>query len=165
MASLRDLGGAAQQLLSLFAEQLEGLSVDLPDVRIVAPGSTLAWDGEMLAVIMSRLEQGQPGAPMPGTQYRATYYVTFSVFLVRSTPALFGDGQPGPAMVPSEEDTTAAGIQFFDDVAALALAATAIHEEFLFTDPGEGFEMSAVTPVGPQGGLVGNQVSISVSVR
>lgn len=164
MPELRDLGAGAQKLLDLFVAQLEALEVEVPETRMVTPGSIPAWDSEMLCVNLARLEQGQPGAPQPGTMYRSTYYATFAVCLIRVVPALFGDGQPGPAMIPSPEDTTASGLLFFDDAAALALSATAIHESYAFTGPGEGFEPSAVTPIGPQGGMAGNQILVAASV-
>lgn len=164
MANFRDLGGAAQKLLDLFVEQLPKFEIEVPETRFVAPGSTIAWDGECLAITLGRIEQGQPGAPQPGSMFRPTFYVTFNVALVRSVPGLFGDGQPGPAMIPSTEDQAAAGVSFFGDAAALALAAAAIHEAYTFSDPQEGFEIVGVTPIGPQGGLAGNQVSIAVSV-
>lgn len=164
MASLRDLGGAAAQLLQLFSEQLIVAGVELPEIQYVAPGSIPAWDGEMLIVNLLRLEQGQPGAPQGGTMFRATYSAQFAVSLIRVIPALFNDGPVGNAMIPSAEDLGEAGVGSFDDAGALILAATAIHEGFLFTDPGEGFEVGPCSAIGPQGGLSGHQILISTSV-
>lgn len=161
---LRDLGAEAARLLQLFADQLVELDIEIPETQMVSPGSIPAWDGEMLVCSLQRVDQGHPGATQPGTMYRAVFAVTFAVTLVRSVPALFGDGQPGPAMIPAPEDVTVSGTSGFDDAAALIVAAAAIHEGNLFTDPGDDFEIGGVTPVGPQGGLAGQSISITTSV-
>lgn len=164
MAKLRDLGGEAARLLELFVEQLTALEVAVPETRYVSPGSIPAWDGEQLTVNILRVEQGQPGVPQGGTMFRAVFFATFGISIIREVPALYGDGQPGVAMIPNPADLQVAGSASFDDAAALILAATAIHESYVYGDPQEGFEIGPVTSLGPQGGLAGQQIQLAITV-
>lgn len=165
MASLLDLPATAELVLSLFVTHLEDLDVDIPARRYVAPGSMVPWDGEQLVVNLQSIDQGQPGQPIGTTQTAATVVLAaqFGVGLLREVPMLHGEG-PINAMVPDSGEMNAAGLVSMGDVAALTRAALAIQTDNELVGPGEGIVIGPVTPLGPEGGLAGHRLILSVSL-
>ena len=166
MASVDDLGGTAAQILALFAEQLAAQGVDVPKRQYVLPALMVAWDGPQLTVGLAELFQGQPGAPFGGTFTPPTAIVfgaMFVVDLLRKVPALSGEGTAGMLM-PSALDLNAAGQSLMTDAKALLLAGVTIRERYTLTGPGQGFAVGSCAPVGPEGGLAGSRLQITVSL-
>lgn len=165
MASIRDLGGAAELILSEFVTQLEVLGVEIPERRYVAPGSMIPWDGEQLVVNLQQIEQGHPGAPQGGTftPTATVLMAAFTVSIVREIPALSGDHVLS-AMIPDGPTLDGAGTFAMGDAAGLALAAVAVHQSYLVTSPGEDFEIGPCAAVGPEGAMAGHRLQIAVSL-
>lgn len=165
MASLANLGATAEQLLAGFAKQLAGQNIDLPARQYVAPGQAIPWDGEQLGVNLQSIDQGQPGIAFTGTYVpQATnLFATFAVWIVRVIPALSGEGTL-EEMVPDAAELDQAGQAAMSDAAALVHAALALHTNYMLTGPGEGFEIGACSPVGPEGGLSGHRLLLAISL-
>lgn len=174
MASLQTLTADAEKILAAFATALTARGVELPDRRYVAPGQINAWDGEQLVVNLQSIDQGQPGRPFGGTYIPAALNFTaqFAVSIVREIPALYGEG-PLTTMVPTALELDDAGQGSLTDGAALILAATDIYaasihgtagQGLAVTGPGEGFEIGPCYPVGPEGGLAGHRLLVTISL-
>jgi hypothetical protein len=160
-----NLGQAAEKLLADFIAELDGLGASIPAECYVASG-LIPWDGESLTVSLVSIGQGQPGAPFGGTYVGATatnLTVGISVQILREVP-IPQDAPSGHVVLPPLSALNAAGMQGFDDAAALATAAINIHAQYLDTDPGEGFSISDLIPLGPEGGLAGVKLSIHLSL-
>ena len=163
---------AATSLLALFVAQLTTVSLDpanaftLPQAQFVAPGSDVSWDSESLTVWLQDIGQGQPGAQFSGTYMPASVtnlYATFNVQILRAVAGLSGGGGIDQ-MMPEPEALMASALVTLNDAEQLLKAAVAIHANYSFTGPGEGYVIGPITPVGPEGGLVGTRCPIQVSV-
>lgn len=166
MASLADLPGTAAQILAAFVTQLKAQKgFSLPERRYVAPGSQIVWDGEQFTVALMGIDQGQPGAGFGGSfvPEASNFFVQFSVNLVREVQALQADG-PGLGMVPSDGEMDEDGQTSLGDATVLMLAATAIHQAYVITGPGEGMVIGPLQPLGPEGGLVATRLLLSLSL-
>lgn len=166
MASLQALGSYAESLLEAFATQLVAFGVTPPAEQYVGAGSLVAWDGEHLAVTLVSIDQGQPGAPYSGTFQPGvvtTLAAQFTVEILREVPALAGEGGLAQ-MVPSQEALDAAGQISMNDAAGLVQAAIAIHDDSTMTPSGTGFAIGACTSLGPDGGLAGHRLVVTVSL-
>lgn len=167
MASLQDLPGTAEKILTVFSQQLDSLGVELPERRYVAPGSMIVWDGEQMTVALMSIDQGHPGvAQTQATHPRArVLYATFSVNLVRSVSAL---GDTGPFAdgggVPDTDTMDADGKQGVGDAQALILAADAAAKGYLLTGPGEDLAIGPLQPLGPEGALMASRLLLSLSL-
>jgi hypothetical protein len=165
MASLLDLPGFAEQVLSDFAAQLTGQGISVPERQYVTPGSMIPWDGEQFTVTLMGIDQGQPGQGQAQSQVpqAVAYYASFSLNLIRKVPVISTEGFAAQS-VPTAEDLDASGQTFIADAAALILAASRIHTAYLETPPGEGFVAGPLQPVGPEGGLAGSRLLLTVSL-
>lgn len=164
MAALADLYGTAAKLLSLFESELTGLGISLPDRRYVSPGQIPAWDGEQLTVNLIGVAQGQPGMPL-ATSFSPTaahYHAQYGLSLLRAVPVIESEG-PLMLQVPDGEQITEASSEILGDAAALVKAGQRIHQSYLATSAGEGF-MFELQTVGPEGGLAGHRLLVTLSV-
>jgi hypothetical protein len=166
VGNLAALPVTAQQILTAFAEQLEEVSPEgyvVPQRQYVHAGAEAVWDGEQLTVGFVDLKQGQPGIPVSVTipPRALLFYVEWKVLLLRSAPTV----QEGPQMVPSADVLDESGGQSLEDVQALAKAFSNLHLGNVLTGVNEGFVLESITPVGPEGGLVGTELRLSMSVR
>ena len=160
-----NMGQSAADLLGYFIAEFEILGANVPSECYVASGS-VPWDGESLTVSFGSIGQGQPGAAFGGTFPAAiptNMTATMFVQVLREVP-IVQDSPSGHVIIPTLAQMTTAGQQGFDDASALATAAIQIHAKYLITDPGEGFVISDVIPIGPDGGLAGVRLSIQVSL-
>lgn len=166
MASLTDLQGAAEELLTAFVGQLQTQGVDLPDRRYVAPGQLIPWDDEQLTVNIQRLIQGQPGVSFQGSfqpPAAATFSAQFAVSLCRRIPVIEQEA-PFPMEVPTNDTLDVAGMETMTDCAALLIAAQAIHQAHTLTGPGEGFAIDECAPLGPEGGIAASRLLLTLSL-
>ena len=163
---LASLGTAAETLLADFIAQLTALGYNVPSIQYVANG-TIPWDGESLTVNLGTFVQGQPGQPFSGTfpDGGIGTNLTLAVFvqILREVPVP-KDGPGNTLIMPSEPQLNASGVQAFSDAAGLVQAAIAIHASYEATDPGEGFALGDLTPLGPEGGLAGVRLALHVSL-
>lgn len=165
MASLLDLPGVAEQLLSDFASQLTENGVALPERQYRSPGSMVVWDGEQFTVSIMTSAQGQPGIGQPHSvvPQAVVYYATFSLNLVRAIAVINTEGM-AEAEIPTADEMDEDGVSLMADASALIYAASQIHQQYLVTAVGEGFAVEGLQPVGPEGGLAGNRLLVSLSL-
>ena len=164
MAGLAALPDTANAILATFVAQLEAQGVPVPERQYVHAGQEAVWDGDQFTVGLVDVRQGQPGQPSGVAMNLAIHFVAeWRIMLVRAAPV----AQDGPIAVvmPSDGDLAASGVEAMEDVAALMKAASQVYQQFLITNPGEGFVVSGCKPVGEQGGLMGTELLIETSVR
>jgi hypothetical protein len=166
--SLGDLAGGAALILDTFASQLASEGVDVPGVQFVQPGSgasAIAWDGEQLNVSLQEIVQGQPGAAAPGTMYPAATVVAaqWSIVLLRKIPSLAGNATL-KLTLPTAAKLDVAGQANMADVAALVNAAVRIHAAYSLQPAGSGFAIDSCRPLGPEGGIAGAQLLLTLSL-
>ncbi|HWF25174.1 MAG TPA: hypothetical protein VG275_06995 [Solirubrobacteraceae bacterium] len=164
-ASLTDLSGFAARVLSAFDAQLAQQGVSLPSRQYVTPGSMVPWDGEQLTVSLMGIDQGRPGGTVTTSivPQATIFYASFSVNLIRAIPTINTEGFSA-GETPTAEDLGASGGQLLDDAAQLVLAASAFHQAYLLSDPGVDFVVGPLSPVGPEGGLAGSRMLLSLSL-
>lgn len=165
MATLAQI---SEQLIPLFAAQLTEQGVDVPERQYFAPGQIPAQDGEQLVANLVGVMQGQPGVAysgtFPGGGIGATFSATFSVALLRAIPVVMAEPGGIDFMVPTADDIDEAAQSFIGDTEALLKAAQAIHHSYQVTDPGMGFEVGPLQTIGPEGGLAGPKMLVTVSL-
>jgi hypothetical protein len=160
------LASQCEALLNDFATQLTALGVTLPPMKFVWAG-VVAWDGPSLSLALGGITQGQPGATVAGTFTPAivsNFSIGLDVMLLRKVAAINYDSDDVNAVLPTPEELDASGQGLMTDAAGLLLAAVNIHAANLITDPGMGFEVVSVTPLGPDGGMAGTKLSLTVSL-
>lgn len=163
--ALGNLGQTAARVLAAFEGALEAEGVDLPDARFVSPGTDLAWDGEQLTVNVTTIDGGIPGQPQAGTVYPTTSLLSaqFTISLLRVVPSLSGGGTADD-MIPDPAELQQSAEEVANDMLCLARAGIQIHGEYKLTSPGDGFEVGPVSSLGPEGHLVGNRMTITISL-
>lgn len=163
-ASLADLYGTAQRLLSLFIPALEGEGVTVPGTRYVSYGQEVAWDGEQLNVTIRDVYPGQPGIELGRSQQPETWVFTarFIVWLLTPVPVV----QAGPRglRVPPVAQMEAASKEAGDAVSAMMKAAITVNLNYQMTDVGMGFHIGPCMPVNAGGGLTATRLDIAMSV-
>lgn len=167
MPSLRDLQGGAREVLDAFVAQLEDQGIELPERRYVAPGSAIVWDGEQMTVNLVQVLSGQPGAPgltTPTPPATRVFHATWAITLLRAVPALEVDG-PVEESIPTSPEIEESGLETMADSQGLLLAAQAIHEGYVLTRPGMGFVVNTLQTLGPEGGLAGVRLQVSLSLN
>lgn len=165
MASITALPAFAEQVLAAFKAQLTVQAVSLPERQYVTPGSMVPWDGEQLTVSLMGIDQGHPGAGQAASVIpeTATFYASFSVNLIRKVPIINTEGFAA-GEVPTAEDLDASGQGLVGDAAALILAGSQVHLARVLVGPGEEMVIGPLSPVGPEGGLAGSRLLVSVSL-
>ncbi len=143
--------------------------VALPERKIMAPGAPeqVAWDCEQLVCTMSGIGLGsapglnaaprQAGAQMSSMGLR---HVVFTFQLVRCEPKPSNSGTrpPAPTVI------SAAARALWRDAGLLSHALVRAGTDLSKGLPrGTQVEAGVVTPVGPEGGFVGLQTSITVT--
>ena len=161
--SLANLPETAQTILTVFAQQLEADGVTLPPRQYVHPGTEPVWDGPQLTCGLIDVKQGQPGGAVAQNvqPQMISFFGEFRVVLIRAAPTL-GDG---PMVVPSDDDLQAAALEALQDIAALTKAFSVIHLGNLIASTGEGFVMQACRSLADQGGLLGSELLLDLSLR
>jgi hypothetical protein len=165
VASLAGLPQTAAKLLADFIAQLEQLDVEIPERRYVASTPIPVWDGEQLTVSLSGMSQGQPGAGFGGTFHPSALnqFAQFAVQIVRKVSVLQADG-PFRSTIPTGDEINADGLVTMGDAAALWTAAARLHFTYAEGMPGTGFEVGPLQTVGPEGGLAGVRLLLSLTV-
>lgn len=156
----------ATALVPDFGSQLEAQGIELPDRQYFSPGQIPAWDGEQLVGNLIGLAQGGAGMNMAQTMHPAAvrYAASFSIALLRAIPIVQAEPGPFEYAVPTDEAINGAGLQFAADFEAMLKACQAIHAQYLIAYPGMDFEVGPVQTVGPDGGLAGPKVNLTVSI-
>lgn len=164
-----DIVTLADLVFDAVVSAFEAAGVNLPERRVMAPGAPeqVAWDCSQLVCTMSGIGLGSaPGlnaAPrQAGAQFSAMglRHVVFTFQLVRCEPKPSGNGtRPPPPTVMS-----AAARALWRDAGLLSHALVRAGTDLSKGLPrGTQVEAGAVTPVGPEGGYVGLQTSITVT--
>ena len=161
---LADLPGSAQQFLDDFVAQMQAIGAIIPEMVYVGAG-IVPWDAEALVLTLGTIYQGQPGAPIGSTFNPAdTIELSIEMFILLTRPTpVPSDGQ-GQPIWPSIAEMNDAGLVAFSDASALTRAAINLHDAYLDVDPGQGFVIGNVSPLGPDGGLQGLRIKIDVSL-
>lgn len=164
-----DIVSLADIVFDTVVANFTAAGVALPDRRIMAPGAPeqVAWDCEALVCTMSGIGLGSaPGlnaAPrQSGAQLSAMglRHVVFTFQLVRCEPKPLSSGTkpPLPTVI------SAAARALWRDAGLLSHALVRAGTDLSKGLPrGTQVEAGAVTPVGPEGGFVGLQTSITVT--
>ena len=165
MASLQTLPAVAEKILSLFTAELTAQGVTVPSRRYVTPGGLIPWDTDQLTVSLMSVDQGQPGIGDTTTMIpqAVVFYASYSVNLIRAIPVVNTEGFAG-TQLPTAAELDESGQQLQTDAGALLLAAAAIHIGYTLTDPGQGFVIGPLQPVGPEGGLAGSRLMLTISL-
>jgi hypothetical protein len=165
MASLANLPATADLILALFTAQLKAQGVRLPDRQYRQAGSQPVWDGEQLTTGLMGIAQGQPGLAYPQTfvPEALNLYATFFVLLIREIVVINTEGFTGME-IPTALEQDADGVALIGDGAQLVIAAAKIHLARSLTENGEGFVIDGLQPLGPEGGLSGSRLLLSVSL-
>jgi hypothetical protein len=165
MASLANLPATADLILALFTAQLKAQGVHLPDRQYRQAGSQPVWDGEQLTTGLMGIAQGQPGLAYPQTfvPEALNLYATFFVLLIREIVVINTEGFTGME-IPTALEQDADGVALISDGAQLVIAASAIHLARSLVENGEGFVIDGLQPLGPEGGLSGSRLLLSVSL-
>lgn len=168
--SLLDVAGTAAKLLQLVVDVATEESIDLPDRQYVTAGTSGAegWDDEQVVVGISNLIPGNaarpaalvgqstsagPGAPM-------LMSAVLRVEIVRCTPGPDDNGKP-----PSASELNTAGLEAMRDAALLHLVRVKATEAATLTPGGRADILPGnVQPAGPEGGLSGMALTITVTV-
>ena len=168
MASLTDLPGSAQAMLDSFTVELEARGVVLPkdqfgqSVRYIAPGigTLFAWDKPCLALVFDSAQQGIPGTPSAGNlnAWELTFSATFNLVLLRDVATLNES-----TILPMSESITADATVTMTDGMHLLLAAVAVKANPPEYDHRQlPFVIGSVMSVGPEGGIAGNLLQVTV---
>ena len=161
---LATLGASLEALLADFAAELTAAGASVPAVQYVGAGQ-IPWDAESLTVYLGDIAQGQPGMPTAQSFTSATpinLSATVHVQILRAV-SVTEDGI-GTINIPPMSAMNADGVQAMNDAGALLQAAIAIFAKYEVTSPGEGFVITSLTPMGPEGGLASVQLTLSVSL-
>lgn len=164
-----DIVSLADIVFDAVVDGFEASGVTLPARRVMAPGAPeqVAWDCEQLVCTMSGIGIGSaPGVNTgprqvgPQMSAMALRHVVFTFQLVRCEPKPQGNGTkpPAPTVI------SAAARDLWRDAGLLSHALVRVGTTISKGLPrGTQVEAGAVTPVGPEGGYVGLQTSITVT--
>lgn len=160
------LGDSMQSLLDLFVEYLPTFNVEVPDSRYVGAGQ-IPWDGESLTIYLSNITAGQPGAPF-GLPMQVASMLSFSatlyVQIIREISNVGTSGGSFGLMLPDTSSMGADGLAAMNDAQGLVRTAVDIFANYYATDPGEGFKIGDVSPLGPEGGLAAMRLALDISL-
>lgn len=164
-----DLHTVAKALLSAMGDYFAANGVDLPDRQYITTGdpAIVAWDCEQLTVCLANIEWGRS---RDATQFSPTFgkaasinamrHAIYAVTLVRSFPIITDNGG-----LPSTEVLNQAGLASMLDA---GLMSQALVNFVAFGNPaipiGCSIQAGSVQPLGPEGGLVGLQGSLVMTV-
>lgn len=163
-----DVGALAELVFTAVVDNFTAAGVKLPDRRVMAPGAPeqISWDCEMLVQTMSGIGIGAaPGAGVarqagPQLSSMALRHVVFTFQLLRCAPKPSAGGTKPPTAAVS----SAAARESWRDAALLSHALVRVGTDLTKGLPrGTQVEAGAVTPVGPEGGFVGLQTSITLT--
>lgn len=166
MASLTTLPATADLILNLYVAQLTSQGVDLPARQYRQAGSMPVWDGEQLTTGLMGIAQGQPGIGH-ATSFvpeALNFYATFFVLLIREICVINAEGYGADVDIPTALEQDSDGVASMGDAAALVLATSQIMRARTLVEGGEGFVLDGLQPLGPEGGLAGSRLLISVSL-
>lgn len=166
MMKLLSLGESAEMLLDKFIEKMETYpGWEKPQGSYVGAGQ-IPWDGPGVYCSIGTTSLGQPGVPTSGNLQTPKVMfttVTFYIMIIRNC-ASFGyytQNQP-----PYEGDLNREGIQSMNDVGALIQAAKDLRKDpDIVGNRQAGFTVGPVEPMGPEGGLSANRISVELSIE
>lgn len=163
-----DLITVAQATLDAIVTFFSSNGVELPPRQYVSAGApaTIAWDCEQLVVCLAEIGWGRSKdatqlSPSFGKQasVNAMRHATFAVQLVRCVPTV-ADGAEAPVL-PSAEEIQASGEQSMVDAGLLSQAlVNFVSFPNAAIPPGCNVQAGAVSPIGPEGGLVGLEAAL-----
>lgn len=162
-----NLPGEAQRLLSLLVGELQAADVVLPmntatppaPNAYVSPGSVPVFDGPALIVNVGLIRQGDPRGSQTNVQLPDELVITvqFIVTLIRTTPSVDDSGTAAPPSVIGQ-----AAVAAISDQTAVWNALVSIWADYSFTDMGDGFSITGIESIGPEGGLIATRATIEV---
>lgn len=152
---MRDPFQLCQTLLTQVTTRMTAYGSTLPTVQYVAPGQTVAYDGEQVTTNVLRVFAGRPGAEDPVEYSSGFIYmsVEMMVVIVRETPML-EDGVGGAAVIPNPTAIQANAQLMLQDAQNLVQSLIDIVEQKALGNYGMPVTIGPVTTVGPEGGVV-----------
>lgn len=164
-----DIGSVATTILAALVTHYQAAAgITLPERRFIAPGAPelIAIDCECMVVTCSGIGLGPApgvgGQPMKaGSQVSssALRHAIYAVQVWRKVPELDTGGRP-----PAVERLTAAGLEVMRDAGLISQALVDICTAVDRIVPRDAIVApGAVTTLGPEGGVAGNQASLSVT--
>lgn len=151
---MRDPYALCQNLLTQVVEQMTSLGSTLPTTQYVAPGQTVAYDGEQVTANILRVFAGHPGAE-DAVEYAGFVYTSIEmmVVIVRDSPTL-QDVLGGDPAAPSAAALQANAQLMAADVQNLTQALVNIRDSNVLGTGGMPVHIGPVMTVGPEGGVV-----------
>jgi hypothetical protein len=151
---VRDTYQLCSDLLTNTVNQMKLLGAELPSLQYVAPGLTVAYDGDQVTANVLRVFAGSPGAEdATSPQHFAFMSVEMAIVIVRTVPAL-QDGIAGEAIIPTPDELDDAAQLVLSDVTYLGQAFMNIQDQNLLGTRGMPVSYY-VQPDGPEGGVAG----------
>jgi hypothetical protein len=161
---MRDLNELLQTVFDGVVDRLQQRQIEVPDRQYISAGSAVAYDMEQLTVNLNRVTGGRPGGE-DVVQYNPfrVYMAEVQVTLLRKAPMIGTRG-----LLPSVEAEEASALIQVADMAALTeILGEMAQDGSLYQNPalrGIPVAVGATMPYGPQGGIVGSVVVVSVQV-
>jgi hypothetical protein len=159
---VRDLNELLQTVFDQAVTRLQLLGVQLPDRQYISGGSALAYDSDQFTVNLNRVSGGRPVAEdtLQFNPFR-TYFAEVQVTLLRRAPMI---GTRGALPSVTDEETSAA--QQLADMMNLSQVMGDMAADGTLCNGYRGIPVAVgpTTPYGPEGGLVGSLVVVSVQV-
>ncbi len=155
--------GQGRRLFDLVIGGFAAAGVALPERRVLSPGISAPSDGPQLLLFLEAITAGGPGQPVGTFQRSPAGYrtATWVVAILRAVHVQGGDGGFAPDPVDIEAD---AEMTWTDAAVVQDLLETARHRNQLVA-AGIPVTISPVTPIGPEGGLAGVQVTVSLGLE
>ena len=156
---LSTLSDDAQTLLAICVAQLEAANVDVPTNQYVA-GGTLAWDMPSLTVYIGAVYLGNPGQPQSSSAWpnAIRWCAPFYIQLLRDSSA--GIAGFKNTRSPAVDQLQTEGLQMTSDIVALSNLVMNIRAQGLMVPRSDMVGIGSITPLGPEGSMVGARAEI-----
>lgn len=163
MLAPRALFNQGRLVLDVVIRGFDAAGIELPERRHVAPGQTAPADDEQLVVHLLSSAAGHPGQPTAQWQRSPASFrsATWQVSILRAVHTQGTDSALAPGPIEVEADAEIA----FTDVAVLQNLMETAKLQKILAGPGVPITISPVIPIGPEGGLAGVQVQVSIALE
>lgn len=159
-----DLPDVAERLLQLIVATAKQAEISLPERQYVAPGigGAEAWDGAQLTVALLSLDPTSAAVQSTGAGGGSRGWfgppsATLRAEIVRDTPTVTDDG-----LYLAAEVYHASGMAAMADAALLSTVRGLVPATF--GDDGRTVRLGQVLPAGPEGGLAGTVLVVTLDL-
>lgn len=159
-----DIAKTTHTILDTVCQLMEADGITLPGkrARFVIPGAT-AFDGPQITCAFQSIQPGQPG--VPGTSYQYTafqmFYADYRIDLIRNVAEMPAQAlAPAPSLQAKDLAVVAA-----DSQSMLRAIQTAIGQAlWVEGDFGIPVGLTAISLIGPSGGVIGISAAIQIGL-